>query len=162
VRRLRPTYRNLALTLIATIIIQSACGGSTFAGQLRLVLAASGPLINSLPLSSTLKTGLVTDFTDMAGDAATLSDCLKTAADKPTKLICVQSFGAEVEAVIARGHFGDANSPRLQQILGLIHGIIASAKIYYGAPSARASSKPVTEATIKAQIDELKRAMEVK
>jgi hypothetical protein len=108
-----------------------------------------------------LKSGLVTDFTDMAGGAATLGDCLNGASGKPAKLVCMQMFSLEVEAIIARGHFGNANSPRLQRILGLIRGIIVSAKIYYGAPSARASSKPVTEATIKAQIESLKKAMEV-
>lgn len=159
-KHLQITRRNLALTLLLTIAFQS-CGGDTLARQLRLVLAASSPLIQSLPLPAALKSGLVTDFTDMAGGAATLGDCLNGATGKPAKLICVSSFSVEIEAIVTRGHFGSANSPRLQQILGLIRGIIASARIYYGAPSARASSKPVTEATIKAQVEELKKAMEV-
>lgn len=155
------TRRHVGLTILLTIILQ-ACGGGAFAGQLRLVLAASPPLIESLPLPAPLKSGLVTDFTDMASGAATLGDCLNGASEKPAKLICVQTFSSEVETVIARGHFGDANSPRLHQILGLIRGVIASARIYYGAPSTRKSSQSVTEGSIKAQIEELKKAMEAR
>ena len=152
--------RQSKLSAIAlSVILAVSCGASSFAGQLRLVLAASPPLVESLPLPAPLKTGLIADFTDMAGGAATLGDCLKTADGKPAKLVCVQSFRVEVESVIARGHFGDANSPRLQKILGLIRGIISSAQIYYGAPSARASSRVVTEDSIKAQIKELEAAM---
>lgn len=158
-RRYHPTVL-CSIIVIFALLITACPSSSNFARNLRLVLSASGPLIESLPLSSTLKTGLITDFTDMAGDAANLGDCLNGAADKPTKLTCIQTFSGEVENIIARGHFGEANNPRLQQILGLLRGIISSAKIYYGQPSARASSKPVTEETIKAQIKGLETAMQ--
>ena len=154
--------QQVALTLVLTVIFEFGCGGGTFANELRMVLAASSPLIESLPLNSNLKVGLVTDFTDMAGGAATLGDCLNTATDKPAKLMCVQSFSTDVEAVINRGHFGQANNPRLTQILGIVRGVIASARIYYGAPkssTSKAASKPVTEASLKAQIEALKEAM---
>lgn len=160
-RRYRPT--TLCALIVMLALLLTACPkGSSFATELRLVLAASGPLINSLPLQSGLKPLLIADFSDMAGGAANLGDCLNEASDKAAKLICVSTFSTDVESVIARGHFFNANNPKLQRVLDLIHGIIASAKIYYGAPSARASAKPVTEESIKAQVDALKVEMQVK
>lgn len=152
--------QRLVIPLILAIVI-AACGGSNFARQLRLVLAASPPLIESLPLSPALKSGLITDFTGMADGAATLAECLSVAPDKSAKVMCVSNYQVVVESIIARGHFGDANNPRLNQILSLIRGIIASARIYYGAPAptARAGQPPVTEKSIKAQVDELERLM---
>lgn len=153
----------LALNLTVALLF-AACGGSNFARQLRLALAASPPLIESLPLSQTLKAGLITDFTSMADNTATLAECLSVAPDKPAKLTCVQAYQLQIEAVIARGNFGNANNARLNQILTLLRGIIASAKIYYGsAPSPAAERAPaqrVTEDSIKAQIKELKVAMQ--
>lgn len=154
--------KQTAILLLA--VLATACGSKAFAQQLCIVLAASPPLIESLPLPPALKAGLITDFTDMADRTATLSDCLSGAVDKPAKLVCVQSFEGQVELIINRGNFGNANNPRLQKILGLIRGIIASARIYYGgAPSgdtAARSEGRVTEDTIKAQIKELKLAMQ--
>lgn len=155
----------LALNLTVALFI-AACGGSGFARQLRLVLAASPPLIESLPLSPTLKSGLITDFTSMADNTATLAECLNAAPDKPAKLTCVQSYQSQIEAVIARGNFGNANHPRLNQILSILRGIIASAKIYYGAtPTAtteRLPTGPVTKESIKRQVKELEELMQVR
>lgn len=151
------------LTLNLTLaLVLALCGGSNFARQLRLVLAASPPLIESLPLSPALKSGLITDFTAIADNTATLAECLSAAPDKPQKLTCVQSYQSQVEAVIARGNFGNANNPRLNQILSLLRGIIASARIYYGAPSPTSrTAERVTEDSIKQQIEALRRAMRV-
>ena len=159
-RRYHPTAL-CSLIVIVALLVTACPSSSSFARNLRIVLLASGPLVESLHLSPALKSGVITDFTDMASNAATLSDCLGASSDKPAKLICVQSFDTQVETIIARGHFGEANSPRLQQVLGLIRGIIASARIYYGAPRTGAeASQPVTEASIKAQVEALKKAMQ--
>lgn len=149
----------LALNLTVALLI-TACGGSSFARQLRLVLAASPPLIESLPLSPALKSGLITDFTSMADNTATLAECLSAVPDKPAKLTCVQSYQLQIEAVIAHGNFGNANHPRLNQILSLLRGIIASARIYYGGTAADTRTvgvapERVTEDSIKRQIKEL-------
>ena len=110
-----------------------------------------------------MKSGLITDFTGMADGAATLAECISAAGDKSAKVICVSNYQVVVESIIARGNFGSANNPRLNQILSVIRGIIASARIYYGAPSptARAGEKPVTKESIERQIDELERLMKV-
>ena len=154
--------RRLIVPLLL-VVIMAACGGSNFARQLRLVLAASGPLVESLPLSPTLKSGLVNDFIGMADGAGILAECISAASDKSAKVICVSNYQVVVEAIIARGNFGAANNPRLNQILSVIRGIIASARIYYGAPSptARAGEKPVTKESIERQIDELEQLMRV-
>ena len=157
--------KTFSLTLCLITLL--ACGVGNFGQQLRLILAAGGPLVESLPLSTGIKSGLITDFTDMGNGAATLGDCLSSATDKPAKLVCVSTFDMSVETVIARGHFGEANSPKLQRIETLIQGIIASAKIYYGgtpktsadARVATIRTEPVTEASLKAQIEALKREM---
>lgn len=153
------------LATILLVLLAISCGSKAFAQQLRIVLAASPPLIESLPLSPALKKGLITDFTDMADRTATLSDCLSGAVDKPAKLICVQTFEGQVELIINRGNFGNANNPKLQRVLSLIRGIIASARIYYGGAAsseagiAAQSAERVTSDTIKAQIKQLKEAM---
>lgn len=147
--------------VLAAVLMLASCS-SGFPTKLRLVLLAAPPLIQSLPLSPTLKSGLVTDFTDMADRTAGLGECLNAATTKPSKLTCVQTYQSQVEAIIARGNFGNANNERLNQILGVIRGIIASARIYYGeAPPVRAEAirVKVTESTIKAQVDELDRLM---
>jgi hypothetical protein len=155
------------LSLPLLLVLLLACGGGNFGQQLRLILAASGPLVESLPVSPALKSGLVTDFTDMGNDAATLGDCLGASPGKPAKLACVSTFEMSVETVIGRGHFDEASSPKLQRIESLIHGIVASAKIYYGGTSkagtdirtASVKAEPVTEASLKAQIEALKLEM---
>lgn len=156
--RLRRSALALTLSILAT-----ACpfGSKAFGQELRVILLASPPFVESLPLSTSLKKGLVTDFTDMADHTAGLSECLSDAADKPAKLVCVQTLEGQVETIINRGNFGNANNQRLQQILGLIRGIIASARIYYGGGSSGRSavSERVTEESIKKQIKELKEAM---
>jgi hypothetical protein len=154
-----------AVLILALLVTACPFGSKAFAQDLRIVLAASPPLIESLPLPASLKAGLITDFTDMAGHTATLSDCISGAENRPAKLVCVQTLEGQVETVINRGNFGRADNERLQQILGLIRGIIASAIIYYGGtPSTSVrgvsgSSEKVTAESIKAQIKELREAM---
>lgn len=151
-----------SLILVALAFSQIACSGG-FSQQLRLVLLASPPLIESLPLPPALKSGLITDFTDMAGHTATLGDCIKGASGKPAKLFCVQAFQQQVETIIARGNFGQAGNEKLQRVLSLIRAIIASAVIYYGgtAPAGfeSVSQGKVTEDSIKAQIKQLEKEM---
>jgi hypothetical protein len=153
----RLTVSKLAASILMLSLL-AACS-SSFYSKLRLVLLAAPPLIESLPLSPALKSGLITDFTDMADRTATLGECLGGASTKAAKLSCVQSYEPQIEAVIARGNFGNANNERLNQILGVIRGIIASARIYYGEPSVGVSTNKVTEKSIKQQVDELNRLM---
>lgn len=158
---MRLTKRFITPAFIMLLILQ-ACGGS-FTQNFRLALLAAPPVVESLPLSAALKSGLITDFTDMAGDVLDLSSCLKAGPDKPADLICVQSLDSKVEIIIARGHFAQANHPKLQRILDLIRGIIASARIYYGGGSPTLTGRGISEKeageTIRVKLDELKAAM---
>jgi hypothetical protein len=161
--------KTLKRTSIITLLISfslftQACGGS-FAGQLRVILAASGPLISSLPLSPSIKSGLIVDFSDLANGAATLKQDIDACPDKSCKLNAVEKFEGLFETVESRGHFG--SHQRLQQVESILRAIIQSAKIYYGGSSgagvkrgAQVPESAATEQTLKARIDELKKAME--
>jgi hypothetical protein len=142
-----------------------------FARDFRLVLAASGPLISSLPLGDK-KAAVAADFTELAGDAATMADEFNVCGSKPCKLNAVSKFESEFEVVDARGHFG--LHPKLQTVEGILKGIIASARIYYGGgsgtvtfpatgtgPAVVTPVRVVTEKDLKAQLDALKAAMKV-
>lgn len=154
--------RRLLLTpiLILTILLQG-CGGSSFASQLRGILAASGPLIASLSLGDK-RQAVISDFTDLASGAATLADDLKACGDaKPCKLDAVAKYETRFWDVLRRGHFN--LSPKLERIQDIISGIIASAKIFYGSRQTvtrGGSPRVVTEAELKAQVNELKAAMQ--
>jgi len=158
VRLLR--YPALALTLVLSLFL-AACGAK-FAQELRIVLAASGPLIQSLPLSDTIKNGLVVDFTDLASGAANLKVSLDACGDKPCKLNAVDTYERLFESVSARGHFG--SHEKLQNIQRILRGIIESARVYYGAPPqfSIAAGTPTPTKSISDQIKELKAVMEVK
>jgi hypothetical protein len=153
--------RKFALVLMAAMFFT---GCKSYSTELRIVLAASGPLIESLPLSPALKSGLVTDFTDMGAKTADLSDCLKAASDKPAKLQCVSTYEGAVEVIIQRGHFLQANNAKLNTVLGILRGIIASAAIYYGgrpaAGNGTVGALHVTESDLKRRIDDLRTAMQ--
>jgi hypothetical protein len=153
----------VATLVLSLLISQIACGGADFAQTFRLALLAAPPLIESLALPASLKTGLITDFTDLGGDALDLKDCLSAAPGNPAKLMCVQTLETKAEIVIARGHFVQANNPKLQRILGLIRGIIQSAKVFYGGGTrsltGAAQSPQQAEKTLKAKLKELKAEM---
>jgi hypothetical protein len=156
---MRRSAHSLALT---AILVLANCGGFNAASQLRLYLSASGPLISSLPLSDSLKSGLVVDFTDLASGAATMAEEFKACgSDKPCKLNAVDKFQVRFFGVERRGHFG--SHAKLQTVKDIIAGIISSARIYYGARqnvTAGGSPRVVTEADLKAKLDELKAAMQ--
>lgn len=160
----RRTLHTFALT---AILVLANCGASDFASQLRLILAASGPLINSLNLGDK-KAAVVQDFTDLGQGAATLADDLKACeASKPCKVEAISRFEQRFVEIEKRGHFN--LSPKLQNIEDILSGVIQSAKIYYGSPAPRTSraagSGPVPAANpaneLKAKLDELKAALKV-
>lgn len=149
----------LASILALVILSQTACQ-QNFALDLRLALAAAPPLVASLPISQALKDGDVADFLDLGSGALTMSDALKACHDNPCKLNAVAAYETTFESVLNRGHL-TKSGPKVEVILGILRGIIASARIYFGgaSPNARMVGKPVTEKEIRSQIDALKSAM---
>ena len=153
--------KRIALAILLCISTLS-CGASNFATSLKAVLAASGPLIESLNLGER-KQAVVLGFTELAGDAGTLADALQSCTDKPCDLAAVRAFKSDYDRIASRGVFGV--HPKLQKVGDILDGIITSAEIYYGAPNkgatrtAGGAAKPVTESDIKAQIKELQAAM---
>lgn len=150
------TRRTLSTALILCIVL-SACGSFNFANELKVVLAASTPLIDSLNLGDK-RAALIQDFADLADGAADLADDLKTCAkDKPCSLTAIDKFTIRFWDVERRGHF--KLSPKLEKIQTILAAIIASAKIYFAPPAAGRQVGNVSEASIRAQIAELKIAM---
>ena len=155
--------RKLATTAIlsAFLLIQS-CGASDFATQLRVILAASGPLIESLNLGEA-KSKVIVNFTELASDAAHMADAIKTCgSDKPCKLNAVAAFKADFDRISLRGIF--SAHPKLQRVGEILDGIIDAARIYYGErrPSvATAGPMPAqnAEKDLNDRLKELKAAM---
>jgi hypothetical protein len=157
------TGRALATVVLAAVVFSQVACGFDFATGLRTTLAASGPLIESLPISQNLKAGTIADFTELGGDVATMVDSFKkcdaTKGGKPCKLDAVLTLEGQFETIDARGHFGA--HAKLQTIEGILKGLIASAKIFYGGkPPASAGHVAVTEQSLKSQLDQLKTAMQ--
>lgn len=144
-------------TLVCAIFFKTCGGEVNFALGLRSALAASPILVESLPISANKK-ALTNDFTQMGDKTLVLSEDIKACAeDKPCKLTAVGKYSTAIESILSRPEFG--NIPKLATIMGIVRGIIASARVFYGGP-APMGAPPVTEKSIKAQIDELRREMQ--
>lgn len=158
-------YKVSATLILAALMLIQSCGASSFASQLRLILAASGPLIESLNLGDK-KDAVIQDFSDLASGAADLSDALKACETKPCKLDAVSKYEVKFWDILRRGHF--KLSPKLEQVQEVLAGIISAAKIYYGAidkkSSRAAGSGPALEPNaaneLNAKLKELKEAMQ--
>lgn len=156
----------LTVVLITISLLNTACPGGNFnfANRLRLVLSLSGPLIQSLPISAQYKSGLVTDFADLASGAATMAqDFQVIAKDDPQRRVkqlqAVERFADLFYLVELRGNFG--SHARMATIQGILKGIIASAKLYY-APTVRLSraNEKAQEKAIEIKIKKLEKEME--
>lgn len=153
---------SICTSALIAVLILANCGASDFASQLRLILAASTPLINSLNLGDK-KQAVITDFADLASGAADLSVNLKAcASDKPCKITAIERFEHRFWDIERRGHF--KLSPKLENIQNILQGIIDAAKVYYGAPSKQPSvAGPVPAANpaneLNQKLAELKTAM---
>ncbi|HEX5704849.1 MAG TPA: hypothetical protein VFX97_16750 [Pyrinomonadaceae bacterium] len=163
-----------ALALASVLIVQTACGGNVLT-TVRLALASSGPLVNSLVAAGVLKQEqagpIITDFTDGSNVALTLQTDFKACAkDRPCKLRAAQKAETGFRAIINRQHF--AANPRVQQIADIASGILSSLVIFYGGTSPNATvmvamdaGPPLTddqiEARVKPDADKLKQLMKM-
>lgn len=140
--KLRTTLTALVLSYA---ILTTACA-SNFATDLRLALAVSAPFIESLNLGNR-RAAIVADFTELGTDAATMAESLNACAgNKGCELNAVGAFEASFEIVANR----DFNSvPKLSQVESLVRGILAAARIYYGA-------RPAAGIRTASQVDPLK------
>lgn len=168
----RLTNKLPALGLAAVLIIQTACGSNVLT-TVRLALASSGPLVNSLVASGVLKQEqagpIIADFTDGANVALALQNDFKACAkDRGCKLTAAQRAETGFRAIINRGRFG-AN-PRVQQIADIAGGILSSLVIFYGGTSpnvrvAMDAGPPLTddqiEERVKPDVEKLKQLMKV-
>lgn len=154
----------LALILAIVLLSQLACGGGNFASQLRTVLNLAPALIDSLVTAGVIKseqrTTYVQDFEDLAEAAATLKEGLDGCTDNPCKLDAVDRFQVRFFDIERRGHF--KVSPKLQNVETILKAIIATARAYYSTPkSTNAPAATIDrEAQLKAQIEQLKAAMQ--
>ena len=167
--------RKVLAVALTVVVFAAACGGGVLK-SLRLALASSQPLTNSLvasgAISSSLATQIVTDFSDGTGCALTLESEFKAIpkGDPDNK---VKKLNASVRAakcwraIVDRQNFG--KHPKVQNAASLVEGIFASLVVFYSEPGEmRASaegkeSKPVDEkaleADLKRRVKELEAAM---
>ena len=154
--------RSVRSFALIAILVLANCGAADYASQLRLILAGSTPLINSLPLGDK-KQAVITDFSDLASGAADLSLDLKAcAADKPCKITAIERFEHRFWDVERRGHF--KLSPKLENVQSILEGIIQAAKVYYGqkqpqTATAGPAPAPNPEKVLSDRLNELKAAM---
>src|SRR6476661_7690490 len=96
--------RHTSIGLLICLIFLTSCGPSNFALDLKLILASSGPLVESLNLGDK-KTAVIQDFTDLANAAAVMADDFKAAGtDKSLKLAAVERFEVRFFDVERHGH----------------------------------------------------------
>lgn len=177
--------RKSILAFLLTLTLGLSACGPGFATQLRLAISLSVPLIDSLvdtgAINPNLRAGLITDFSDIAADVATMASSFDDChGSKPCKLLAVDVLATDFNAISLRGcstasgcHFGAHQ--RLVNINRIIRGIIDAAHIYYGGtgpaiPADKAAirsvstAKPLTQSEAKAAMErglkELKIAMQ--
>lgn len=148
-----------AAALTACLLFQIACSGG-WSTLLRTALVASPAFITSLNLGAK-REAVVNDFVELGSDAADFADDLKACnKDKPCSLAAVNKLQTKFWDVLRHGNF--KLHPKLAHIQELVQGIIDSARIFFGSRQAVArgtSPRSVTEADLKAQIEELKTAL---
>jgi hypothetical protein len=168
--------RLLALTL-ATVLLTS-CGG-TLLGSLKMALAASTPLVNSLVASGAIPqskaTVIVQDFTDGSNCAIGIQNDFKLIdSDDPEKKL--KKLNASVKGmrcfrvIMDRQNF--AAHPRVQTAANIADGIFASLVVFYSEPgemradasrsrsTVSASDEKELERKLKGEVERLKKAME--
>ena len=155
----------LAPVLILSLLATACPFGSAlnFAKAITNILDASDPFVQALPLPASVKAGLVVDFKDLARGGVTMTTEFETCAkSKPCKLTAVDKFSVLFQTVYERGHLGASNAA-LQRVVGILRGLIASAKIYYGLSTPGITApQDVTEKDLERQLGDLKAAMSVR
>jgi len=154
--------RSIRSTALIAILVLASCGAADYASQLRVILAASTPLINSLNLGDK-KQAVIQDFADLASGANDLSTDLKACGQaKPCKIAAIERYEHRFWDIERRGHF--KLSPKLQNIQSILGGIINAAKVYYGPQTAIAGPVAAAnpEKVLSDRIAALKAEMQVK
>lgn len=161
--------RSLAMVLLVALVVSQAaflkkCDGNqnqdAFVASLRLALVASPVFIQSLGLGDKAQ-AVATDFSDLVNDSLDLAAELKACTANPCRVDGVDHFQAKFWDVLRRGHF--SLSDKLQRVQSILQGIIDSARVFYGGPSSKAlatrSTEKVTEQSLKAQVEELRKTL---
>lgn len=153
--------KRIAAILLVALMAQ-ACGGG-FATNLRSVLAASEPLIDSLVTSGVIPAAArdtyIRDFEDLAQGATLLKENLDSCTDKPCRLDAVDKYQVLFWDVLRRGHFSKID--KLRNIQVIITAIIEAAKAYYAPAVVRRDGtvEPQTDKEIREGIEKLREAM---
>src|SRR5688572_30547447 len=169
-------FRQRKVLAVALTVVLVTCGGSTALKSLRLALASSQPLTNSLvasgAISSSLATQIVTDFSDGTGCALTLESEFKAIPkddpDNKVKKLNASARAAKCwRAIVDRQNFG--KHPKVQNAASLVDGIFASLVVFYSEPgemraSAEGSERKAVdekalETDLKKRVKELEAAL---
>jgi hypothetical protein len=156
----------LALSLVLLFAVSQAACNTNFVTELRIVLAASGPLVSSLEASGVLPASIganvIQDFTDEANAVGDFSAALTACGtDNQCKANAAETLFNQSEAIYQRGHFG--SNVKILTAANIARGIFESIKLYYAsrAPNAKVSAvRTPTDKELKAKVQELKLAMQ--
>lgn len=158
--------RTVLASILALSLFLTACGASSFANQLRVVLSAGAPvltvLVQQYKITESFRLKLVTDLNEEAEYVSTLGTCLDGAADsKPAKFKCIQVFEGQTRPVLERNF---KTNQTVRFIADDIEAVIQAAILFYGGtPSGiqrDATTGDVTEKEIKVRIEKLKKDLE--
>lgn len=158
----------LSLSLITVMLLSWCANASSFATNLRIVVAAGAPVLGLLvqqgKISPELKNLLTTDLNTEAGYVSVLGNCFdsipKGATDSKVRhLRCVQTFESQTRPLL-QSHF--KVNQTVSFIADDIEAVIQGAIIYYGGlPTGEGVTAgaltPVSEKEINRRIERLKK-----
>lgn len=155
----------VALALVMTAAPFAAGCDASFADQVKLVSLAINPAVEALPISEG-RQAAIDDGAQIAALTATFATNLKRAIGDAAKLAVVDAYDVALEPLLMRP---ELHTPNLDKIFGLVRGVIASARIYYGdtppaaarATAARVITRKQARADMDAKMTELKAILEI-
>lgn len=174
----RTLKRQIALSLLLTVVLEFGCGAGSVLKSFRLALASSGPLVNSLvaagAIPQTKATAIIADFDagaqcglTLQSEFAAIPSDLTDREKKSRKLNASVNALRCFRAVINRQNF--ASHPKVQNAANIAEGILASLVVFYSEPGTmRASTESASVAAVdekdlekklKQQVEALKDAM---
>lgn len=175
---MRNLRRQIALSLLLTVVLEFGCGAGSALKSFRIALASSGPLVNSLvsagAIPQTKASAIISDFDagaqcglTLQNDFATIPSDLSDREKKSRKLNASVAALRCFRAVIDRRNF--ASHPKVQNAANIAEGILASLVVFYSEPgemrasaanaSVTATDEKALEQELKKQVEALKEAM---
>lgn len=125
-------------TPILSLVLMAACFGASQLAVLKTTLRSSPPLVNSLVASGAIKQSdadtTIKDFTDGAGEAIQLGECMKAVSKdapdrKQQQYRCAHAAFTGWRAIANRGHF--KIHPKIETAFTIADGIFEFIDAFY-------------------------------